>query len=273
MVTAILLLFATAYSPNTQRTSLLQTGQTVYLLKSKIPLAHSAFTTDNLQNVYVWSHSSLKKLNAAGKLLYNYDNRSYGDITSLDVTDPMKVMVFYKNFPEVVFLDNTLSMNGSPINPGQLGFPLTTLACLSHDNGVWLYDAQNMQLVRLGLDMNIKQQTGNLMQLLGFPLDPDVLMEYNDYVYLNDTAQGILEFDEFGTYYRTIPVIGLKSFEVRDNDLYYTKSNRLHTFHLNTIMEDETPLPDSLSGMARVEKNLLFEQYNDTIRIYEIKKS
>lgn len=248
-----------------------QARQSTYILETKIPLNGGTFTTDNLQNIYIWNHCSIKKVDAKGRQLYDYDDRSYGDVSSLDVTDPMKLMAFYKNFPEVLFLDNTLSINGTPINPGQMGFPLTTLACLSHDNGVWLYDAQNLQLVRLDKNMNIKQQTGSLMELLGFPVNPNYLMEYNDYVYMNDTAQGILEFDEFGTYYRTIPVKGLTSFEVRGNELFYLHSRRLHTLHLNTLLEDETALPDSLSKMVRIEKNLLFENYLDTVRIYEIK--
>ncbi len=242
-----------------------------FTLETKIPLNGGAYITDNLQNVYVWNHCSLKKYDPKGHLLYIYDDRSYGDISSLDVTDPMKIMVFYKDFPEIVFIDNTLSVNGTHINPSRLGFPLTSLACLSHDNGVWLYDAQNLQLVRLDMNMNIKQETGSLMELLGYPVNPDYLLEYNDYIYMNDPSLGILEFDEFGTYYRTIPVKGLTNFELRGDELYYTKANQLHTFHLNTLADDGISLPDSVVHLARVEKNLLFEDSRDTVNVYLIK--
>jgi len=244
---------------------------TSYNLVCKIPIDRGSFTTDNLQNVYIYHGSSIKKYTAQGQLLYNYSNKSYGPITSVDVNDPMKMLVFFKDFPEIVLLDNTLSQNGNPFSPSDAGYPLTTLACTSHDNGVWLYDAQNFQLIRLDVNLNVMQKTGNLAQSIGIDLNPDYLMEYNNYVYMNDSAQGILVFDSYGTYYKTIPIKGLKTFQVRENDLFYVAKNKIHTFNLKTIMEDETMAPDSLATEVRIEKNLLYERYNDTLRVYEIK--
>lgn len=244
---------------------------TGYDLVCKIPIERGSFTTDNLQNIYIYHGSYIKKYNSQGQLLYNYSNKSYGPITSVDVNDPLKMLVFYKDFPEIVLLDNTLSQNGNPFSPSDVGYPLTTLSCTSHDNGVWLYDAQNFQLIRLDVNLNVTQKTGNLAQALGIELNPDYLMEYNNYVYMNDSAQGILVFDSYGTYYKTIPITGLKTFQVRENDLFYVAKNRIHAFHLKTIMEDETQAPDTLASEVRVEKNLLYEKYKDTLRVFEIK--
>lgn len=243
---------------------------TKYSLLCKIPFEGGSFTTDNLQNVYMFHGSSLRKYNPQGKLLFTYSDKSYGSIASVDANDPLKLLVFYKDFPEVVLLDNTLSVNGSPFSPADAGFPLTTLACASHDNGVWLYDAQNFQLVRLDVNLSVGQKTGNIAQTLGINLNPDFLMEYNNFVYLNDSAQGILVFDSYGTYYKTIPITGLTNFEVRGNDLFYVAKNRLHVFHLKTIMEDEMTAPDTLATEVRIEKNLLFEKYRDTVRVFNI---
>lgn len=241
-----------------------------YELISKIPLNGGNFITDNLQNAYIYLGNSLKKYDIHGKLLNQYDDRSYGSISYVDVNDPMKIMVFYKDFPEIVFLDNTLSVNGNPINPADMGFPLTTLACVSHDNGAWIYEAQGLQLVRFDLNLNITQKTGNLVQALGMPLNPNYLMEYNSYVYMNDTAEGILVFDQYGTYYKTIPIKGLSTFEVRGDNLLYNKGNKIHALHLKTIMEDVTPAPDSLAKVVRIEKNILFEEYKDTLKVYRV---
>lgn len=244
---------------------------TRYSLVCKIASPGGSFTTDNLQNIYIYRGNSIKKYTSQGQLLYDYSDKSYGAITSLDVNDPLKILVFYKDFPEIVLLDNTLSQNGNPFSPSDVGYPLTTLACTSHDDGIWLYDAQNFQLVRLDVNLNITEKTGNLAQAIGIELNPDYLMEYNNFVYMNDSAQGILVFDSYGTYYKTIPITGLKTFEVRGDDLYYVSKNRIHIFHLKTIMEDETEAPDTLATEVRIEKNLLYERYNDSVRVFEIK--
>ena len=239
-------------------------------LRAKIPLNGGNFTTDNLQNVYVYSGSQLKKYDSRGAMLYQHDDKSYGNITYVDVNDPMKLMVFYKDFPEIVFMDNTLSVNGSPLSPNDLGYPLTTLACTSHNNGLWLYDASGSQLVRIDANMNAIEKTGNLIQSLGMQLNPDYLLEYNSYVYMNDSAQGILVFDQYGTYYKTIPVKGLTTFEVRGNHLFYNHANVIHTLDLNTIMEDTVSTPDAKAISIRVEKHIVYESVNDTVRVYQV---
>ena len=45
----------------------------------------------------------------------------------------------------------------------------------------------------------------------------------------------------------------------------------LYSQKLKTITEDVIAQPDSLATQARVEKNLLYEKYLDTLRVYEIK--
>ncbi len=242
-----------------------------YQLVAKIPMENGYFITDNLQNIYIYSGKLLKKYDAQGKFLCQHDDKSYGDISYIDVTDPMKVMVFYKDFPEVVYLDNTLSVNGNPISPADLGFQLTALACTSHDNGAWLYETQGLQMVRIDMNSNVTQKTGNLVQLLGIPLNPDYMLEYNSYIYLNDSAQGILVFDQFGTYFKTIPIKGLTTFEVRGEDLIYNRKNSIRAFHLKTLMEDFTPAPDSAATQVRIEKNMLYEACRDTLRCYQMK--
>jgi hypothetical protein len=267
---SITLLFSFV-KPKPILTTHLSLPATSYSLVCKIPFAGGTFTTDNLQNIYLYHGNSIKKYTAQGQVLYAYSNKSYGAITSIDVNDPMKVLVFYKDFPEIVIVDNTLSQNGNPFSPSDAGYPLTTLACTSHDNGIWLYDAQNFQLIRLDVTLNMTQKTGNLAQAIGIQLNPDYLMEYNNFVYLNDSTQGILVFDSYGTYYKTIPITGLSTFQVRGDDLYYVAKNRLHIFHLKTIMEDETKVPDTLATEVRIEKNLLYEKYRDTLKVYEIR--
>jgi len=246
-------------------------ARTTYKLIDKIPLEGGSFTTDNLQNIYVYTGNVLKKYNSAGVLLYTHSDKAYGDITSVDVFDPMKVMVFYKDFPVIVYLDNTLSQNGNTINPSDMGYPLTCMVCMSHDNGLWIYDAQTLQLIRFDVNLAPLQKTGNLNQLLGVSISPVSLCEYNNYVYVDDTTQGILVFDAFGTYYKTMPFTRTRHFEVSGDDIFYMSHHRLHSFHMKTITEDEIAQPDSLATQARVEKNLLYDKYMDTVRVYEIK--
>jgi hypothetical protein len=70
------------------------------------------FTVDNLGNYFLLSkNNQLKKLNAQGDSigLFN-DVRRYGKLYSIDATNPLKVLLYYKNFSTVVVLDRFLNM-------------------------------------------------------------------------------------------------------------------------------------------------------------------
>ena len=43
------------------------------------------------------------------QILFRYSSKRLGNITRLDVSNPQKVLVYYGDYYQVVFLDNTLS--------------------------------------------------------------------------------------------------------------------------------------------------------------------
>jgi hypothetical protein len=102
------------------------------------------FTTDNQSNLYIVKANELTKYDKKGKLLYKYSNKNFGNIDFVDASNMLRLLVFYKNFSQIVFLDNTLSLNGESVSLDKIGFQQTQLVCSSHNNGLWLYDQQNL---------------------------------------------------------------------------------------------------------------------------------
>ena len=168
------------------------------------------FTADNQGNFYVINGNELTKFDKTGKQLYKYSNKNLGTIDFVDVSNQLKILLFYKNFSQAIFLDNTLSMSGTPVSFDQIGFQQAQLICTSHNNGIWLYDQQTFALVRLNDTYEETQRTGNLNALLNIELQPNYLLEYNNKIYINNPSTGILIFDIYGTYYKTIPVKNLQ---------------------------------------------------------------
>src|SRR5437763_17186865 len=75
-------------------------------LTKTIPGSYSSFYTDNLQNIYLIAAQSnqIKKLDNNGDsvAVFNISTR-YGKVYSMDVTNPMKILVYYKDFATIVF--------------------------------------------------------------------------------------------------------------------------------------------------------------------------
>ena len=242
--------------------------KSIYSIKKKCDF----FTTDNIGNLYFVQGDEIKKFNPSGELLKVYSNKKLGRITSIDASNPLRVLVFYKDFAQLIFLDSQLSQNGESISLENMLLEQSDLACNSFNNGVWLYNRQNAELVRLDDNLIKVVSTGNLNRLLNTELHPNFLMEHNEFVYLNNVSEGIFVFDIYGTYYKTIPVKGTKSFQLRDNELFYYSENKFNVYNTKLLSTNFLPLKDSAIVQMRAEKNRYYLQYTDSLVVSEIEK-
>ena len=244
----------------------------VYDLKmiNKINITADFFTTDNLGNSYLVVGNELLKYDPTGKIFSKYSNKYLGEISFVDASNPLNILLFYKDFSKALFLDNMLAEKGKPIKLQDYQLEQATLVSSSHNNGIWVYDQASFQLICLDQQLKIVQQTGNLPQILGINLRPNFFIEYNNWLYLNNPETGILVFDIYGTYYKTIPIKSLQSFQVIDNTIFYYKDNEFRSYHMKTLEESKINQPESLPLNVRIEKNRLFILQEEYFSIYSL---
>jgi hypothetical protein len=85
---------------------------------------------------------------------------------------------------------------------------------------------------------------GNDLSLsIGQSLHPNFLLEREQTVFVNDPTVGVLVFDIFGQYRKTIPLLGLTEFQVMGDQLIYVKDGQLWSFHLTALLEQPFTLP------------------------------
>lgn len=243
-------------------------AQSKYKLIASIDAQADFFTTDNQSNIYVVKGNELTKYNKTGKLLYKYSNKNLGNIDFIDASNMMRPLVYYKNFLQVVFLDNTLSMDSEPISLDKMGYQQAQLVCTSHNNNFWLFDQQNIQLVRISKTLETVIQTGNLSVLLNLSLQPNYLLEYDNRVYLNNPTSGVLIFDIYGTYYKTFPVKQLEHFQPIGDEIYYLTENKIASYNIKTTEIKQAELPTSDVKKIRVENGMLILQTSTKIELY-----
>ena len=237
------------------------------LIKS-IPTASSFFITDNLENSYLIKRNVLEKYGPEGNLLKTFSNKNWGDISFADAHDPLKILLFYKAFQQILFIDDMLAPSGNSISLDALGYNQVSLACTSHNNGFWVYSQQNLELIRFDQNLQKTQQTGNISQLSGMEINPNFITEQNNTVFLNDSAKGILVFDIYGTYNKTIPIKGLLHFQIRNEQIIYFKDNKLKSYNMKTLEEAEIPLPSAEVLDACTGKEKLYSLKQKSLDIY-----
>jgi len=241
-----------------------------YLIKS-IKSEARLISIDQLGNVYLVVKNNIIKYDRGGELINQYSNQRYGEISSIDATDPYKIVVFYEDFRIIIILDNQLSENGSPLDMQFSDFDQPVLACRAYNSGVWMFDQLLYKLYRLTLSLKEVHSSGNLTQMLGYKLVPNFMIEYNNNLYVNNPETGILVFDQFGTYTKNIAILNLKRFQVTERAIFYTEDNKIKKYHFNKLEIESLPLPDtSITGLS-VDKNRLFIINGSELKIYDYK--
>jgi len=212
------------------------------LLKS-IDLKAHFIETDRMQQVYVVTNNhSLQKYSADGELLKIYNENGLGAISTVDVTNPLQILVYFADYQTAVILDRSLS-ELYRFRLGDLDLMQIEAVALSSDNRLWLYDANNFLLKKIDNNGNIELESPDLSGILTDAFLPKRLFEAEYKIFLNDPDFGIMLFDNFGNYIQMLQIRGLDYFQIFNGHLIWLdEKKRLHRFHLRNFREEETDL-------------------------------
>ncbi len=233
----------------------------------KFAKKNNGVKADPFGNVYVIGTNEISKYNYKGILQKTFSNKRYGKISFLDVTNPLKILVYYKDFQQIVFLDDQLTLSNNPISLENLGYEQTSLVCSSMNNSFWLYNNQNNELVRYSKELKPLVKTGNLKQILQSDIKPNFIKEHNGNLYLNCPSFGILVFDIYGTFSKTIPLKNLKEFDVVNGNIFYFENNTLKEYQLQTFNTIEKQFTDTLIKTVYWNNSTFYKVYADSLII------
>lgn len=147
---------------------------------------------------WIWSNRELR-LYTSDSLFLSQSFNALGSIHSIDPSNPLKALAFFKEQGRLVFLDNSGSPLAESIPLMDFGMEQATAACLSYDNGFWLFLSNEMRLVRFDKQLNITLDVPNVHLLAQVnQLQPVFMAEAGRFVFLLDQIGTLLVFDIFG---------------------------------------------------------------------------
>lgn len=226
------------------------------------PAKISLFELDILGQLYFISGSELKKYSTEGELLKTYSNLYYGDITYLDVSDPMNLLVYYEDNNIILILDNQLSIKNSPIDLNEMGYGQANLVCLSYGNGFWIYDPITQAIIRFNNFLSQSENSGNLINVTGYPLQPIQLMERDNQVILRDKEYGIFVFDRFANYTKRLPFNNINDLYIRSGLWQMLKNDTIINFNTSTLQLDTMPLIYNNIDEFRMYDKIIYMRLN-----------
>ena len=188
---------------------------------------------DHLENIYIINEDNLS-LKSANKEI-EYQNSFLGNISSIDVSNPLRVLVFHKEANQIVFLNNELSIIGNPIILDEISLPEVKVVCASNINGFWIYNSLYNRIEFYNSNLQKEHSSIDLSQHISSVEDIEEIKMVNEMAYLRISDTGILLFDMFAAYIKTIPIPTLTSFQVLENSIVYSTENQVFVYDLKKL--------------------------------------
>ncbi|RYG02359.1 MAG: hypothetical protein EOO02_10725 [Chitinophagaceae bacterium] len=234
----------------------------------------TAFTVDNLDNIYLLSSTNqVKKLNANGDSVGVYNNvKRYGQASLIDVSNPLKILLYYRDFTTIVMLDRFLNQVNT-IDLRKQNVLQARAIGQSYDNKVWVYDELDNKLKKVDEEGKLLQETPDFRQLFNAAPSPQKIFDQDRYVYLYDSAQAVFVFDYYGSLKNKILIQGWKNFKVAGKYIFGSKDKKLFRYDISNFRVDEWDLPEQFQQAIsfNFSGTRLYTLKKDLIEVYEFR--
>ncbi|MEP7257558.1 MAG: hypothetical protein ABI687_04205 [Flavitalea sp.] len=246
----------------------------VFHFEKAYPGASADFTVDNLGYLYILSQNGqLKKLRPNGDSMAVFNNvRKFGKVFSFDVSNPLKLLLYYKDFGTIVILDRLLNSR-STLDLRKENLLQVKAVGQSYDNNIWVFDEIESKLKKIGDDGKIIDQSSDFRMIFDTMPSPEYIIDQDKFVYLYDPAKGVYIFDYYGGFQRRIPFRGWLDFKVINKTLFGRDDKFLYRYEPGSLQLQQYQMP---SFMLTAQKIIIAPGYlyllqEDSIRVYSFK--
>lgn len=204
-----------------------------------VPENATAIYADNLSDFYVTTaDNKVIKMRSNGDSVaaFNY-NKKAGSVTAVDVTNPFKIVAFYKSFSTIVILDNHLNQK-TVIDLSALQILNASAIALSYDNNIWVFDEMSGKIKKIDDRANLISETVDLRTALGTAFKPSSLIDNDGKLYLYDAARGFFVFDYYGGLINQIPLLNWTHIAISQGNIYGLIGNSVTFYSTKTHIQN-----------------------------------
>ena len=228
-----------------------------YKLVKNIATKNSIFTTDNLGNVLLaGAKGDLRKFNRDGDSLTMQNYRQYGELESMDATNPFEIYLYYKDLNKVLLVDNQLAKRGE-FDLENLDLENISAIARAADNGLWVYDLSSNRLKKYSRNQEFVLESVGVNFYSNSIISPYQIIDKQNQIYLCDSVEGVFVFDNFGTFHKRLDIKSSKPIQVVGDYLLYAQDSIYIKYNLK-LFKEEKLLLHSGNDFMRWEKDRLY---------------
>lgn len=233
------------------------------------------FEVDELGNIYGLQQKEgrniLLKIKSKNQNEYQYSNETLGDLASVDVSNPFFLLLFFKDFQQLQFLDRTLSVIGN-LDLGELDLWDVNAACLSNSGDIWLWDEGDFKLKKIDKNGQLMIESRDLRLIANPNIHLIRLQTYENKLYGLDAEIGIYEFDISGQLEYFVPLSKVDDFFVYQHKVFYLQNGGVNFYGLNNHLSNVVlPSIDRIQQI-RANANGIFLLQKNRIVLYQEKE-
>jgi len=227
------------------------------------------FITDEYGSIYVINNNELKKYNSEGLFLNSFSTANNYNITSIDVSNPIKIIIFTQENCNVIFLNQTLNIIKTIILY-DYNIYSPQLVCNSFRDGFYVYDNTDYSL--LFISNNKSEQIK--IDFFDNNFEPTYIQEYKNKLYLNYQDTGIIVLDNYFFEENFIPIKKNKKFQIKEQKISFfdVENSKLIIYNLKIKKNYNINLPIQNANYARIEQDLIFILKKKQIFVYQFWK-
>lgn len=222
------------------------------------------FSINIMGDVFTVKDNIITKYDISGTQKFQFSNYRHGNITSLDASDPMRILAFYKEFNQVLFLDNTLSEISDYLLLDDVNIIETDAVCSSSSGGFWLFNSDYYKLQKYSKSLNLVQEGTNMEGIIERNFTPDFLDEQGNNIYLGIRNKGVYIFDIFGTFKKFIPLNYTNSIQIINEEIYYYKDS-VFKYNIKNFETTVLEIPTNNFNSFVIYNNNMFVGNNKNI--------
>lgn len=239
-----------------------------------IPGNYTYLDVDVLDNLYLITlGNQLKKLDPSGDSVAAFnDVKKYGNPSLIDVSNPLKILVYYQNFSTVVILDRLLTLRNTINFRKQNIFSVKALAT-SYDNNIWLFDEQDFKLKKINEEGKLLQESTDWRLFLNSVPSPVKLIDQENYVYAYDENKGFYIFDYYGTLKNTLPFLNWKNIAISGNKITGFVDDTYFSYEIKSLNLKSYPIPSLFSGYLHIKamNGKIYLLHKNGVQIYGVR--
>ncbi len=234
-------------------------------LVTSIQGSFADFSVDNLGNIYLLTTTNqVKKLNekfdSVG--LFN-DVKRYGNIYTIDASNPLKVLVYYKDFLTVVVLDRFLNIRNT-IDLRRQNIVQARAVTQSYDNNIWVFDELDAKIKKLDETGKLLMESADFRMLFDEVPNPYKLIDADGFLYLYNAKHGFTVFDYYGALKSNYALTGWKDVQVQNGYLTGCDSNYLYKAKPQVLLLEKFKVNINLDSAIKI--------FNSASLLYVLKK-